>query len=51
MIKERTTQTPSTIKPFLSYISGSKTELASLAHYIALFDESVCQSAEENLLP
>ena len=51
MIKEGTTQTPSTTKPFLSYISGSKTKLASLPHSIALFDESVCQSAEENYSP
>ena len=45
---EGTTQTPSTTKPFLSHISGSKTKLASLPHYIDLFDESVCQSPEEN---
>ena len=48
MIKEGTIQTPSTTKPFLSNISG--TILASLPYYIELFGESVCESAEENLL-
>ena len=44
----QTTQTPSTTKPLLSHISGTK--LASLPHYIDLFDESVCEFAEENIL-
>ena len=48
MTKVPTTQTPSTTKPLLSHISGTK--LASLPHYIDLFDESFCESAEENLL-
>ena len=50
MTKVPTTQTPSTTKPFLSHISRSKTKLASLPHYIDLFGESVCESAEENPL-
>ena len=48
MTKVPTPQTTSTTKPLLSHISGSK--LASLPHYIDLFDESVCESAEENPL-
>ena len=48
MTKVPTTPTSSTTKPLLSHISG--TELASIPHYIDLFDESVCESAEENLL-
>ena len=43
-----TAPTPSTTEPLLSHISGSK--LNSLPHYIDLFDESACESAEENLL-
>ena len=50
MTKVTTTQTPSTTKPFLSHTSRSKTKLASLPHYVDLFDESVCESAEGNLL-
>ena len=50
MTKVPTTQTPTTTKPFLSHTSRSKTKLVSLPHYIDLFSESVCESAEENLL-
>ena len=50
MTKVTTTQTPSTTKPFLCHTSRSKTKLASLPHYVDLFDESVCESAEGNLL-
>ena len=49
MIKEQTTQTPSATKPILSHILRSK-PLSSLPHHIDLFDESACESAEENLL-
>ena len=49
MIKEQTSQTPSTTKPILSHISRSK-PLSSLPHHVDLFDESACESAEENLL-
>ena len=53
MIKEQTTQTPSTTKPILSQISRSN-PLSSLPYHIDLFDESACESAcesaEENLL-
>ena len=38
----------STTKPLLGYNTGSK--LDSLAHVIDLFDESVCESAEETYL-
>ena len=48
MTKVPTTQTPSTTKPLLGYNTGSKPD--SLPHYIDLFDESVCESAEENVL-
>ena len=48
MIKEGTTQTPSTAKAFLGHISGTK--LASLPYYIELFGKSVCEYAEENPL-
>ena len=48
MTKVPTTQTPSTAKPLLGYNTGSK--LDSLPHLIDLFDKSVCESAEENLL-
>ena len=48
MTKVPTTQTPSTTKPLLGYNTGSKQD--SLPHLIDLFDESVCGSAEENLL-
>ena len=48
MIKEQTTQTPSTTRPILSHISRSW-PLSSPPHYIDLFDESACESAEENL--
>ena len=47
ILKEQTTQTPSTTKPFLSHTLRSKTKLVSLPHYIDLFDKSVCESAEE----
>ena len=50
MTKVPTTQRPSTTKPFLSHTSRSKTKLASPPHYINLFGESVCESAEENPL-
>ena len=50
MTKAPTTQTPSTTKPILSRISGSKTKLTSLPHSFDPYDESVCQSAEENPL-
>ena len=50
MTKVPTTQTPSTTKPFLSHTSRIKTNLAFLSHCIDPFDESVCDSAEENPL-
>ena len=40
--------TPSTTKPLLSHISGC--QLNSLPYYCDVFDESACESAEENLL-
>ena len=43
-----TAPTPNTTKPLLIHISGCK--LNSLPHYCDLFDESACESAEENLL-
>ena len=48
MTKVATTQAPSTPKPLLGYNTGCK--LDSIPHHIDLFDESVCESAEENLL-
>ena len=43
-----TTQTPSTTKPLLGH--NTKGKLDSLPHRIDLYDESVCESAEEHLL-
>ena len=48
MTKVSTTQTPSTTKPLLGH--NTKGKLDSLPHLIDLFDESVCESAEPNLL-
>ena len=45
MTKVTTTQTPSTTKPVLAYNAGSK--LDSIPHLTDLFDEFVCESAEE----
>ena len=45
-----TPQTPSTTKPFLSHTSRSRTKLPFLSHCTDPFHESVCESAEENLL-
>ena len=43
-----TTQTPSTTKPLVGH--NTKGKLDSIPHHIDLFDESVCESAEANLL-
>ena len=48
MTKVPTTPTPSTTKLLLSHSSRSKTILAFLSHFTDPFDESVCESAEEN---
>ena len=48
MTKEPTTQTPRKTKPLLGHNTISK--LDYIPHLIDLFDESVFESAEENLL-
>ena len=48
MTKVPTALTPSITKPL--YGHNTKSKLDSLPHLIDLFDESVCESAEENLL-
>ena len=48
MTKVPTTQTPNISKPLLGH--NTKSKLDYIPHLIDLFDESVCESAEENLL-
>ena len=50
IIKEQAASTPSTTKLLPSHTSRNKTKPVFLSHCIDLFDESVCESAEENLL-
>ena len=45
MTKMPTTQTPSITKPLLGH--NIKSKLDTLPHLIDLFDEPVCESAEE----
>ena len=45
MTKVPTTQTPSTSKPLFGH--NTKSKLDSLPHLIDLFDEPVCESAQE----
>ena len=50
IFKLQTTPTPSTTKLLPSHTSRRKTKLVFLPHCMNLFDESVCESTEENPL-